>query len=870
VNGVPASLHFDAGETSKQFTISVPTNSNLEGDWSTVVTLVAPSGVSLGSPSTYTLNVHDTNAPSTVQFTVSSSLVNEGGSQVVTVSRTGNVPGSFDVTFNVAPSANGHAVNGVPASLHFDAGETSKQFTITVPSNAQLEGDWSTVVTLFAPSGVSLGSQSTFTLNVHDLNTVPAIAFSSATSDVDEGSSVTITATRSSDDTSRASTATVTATGDSGYTTVPSPITLNWAAGATSASFTVNVPTDSLAQGDRHVTFTLVAGTNANLGTQTTNALTIHDANAPATIGFTSAGSTVGASGGDLTIAVHRYGASGAAASGTVSVSGTAIAGTDFTTSQTMPWTVNFAAGETEKTFTVHVNSVSVSKNIVFTLGSLTGASAAANQQFTITVQENTPASTSAAFQFEPTSSYATSGQVSINVIRSGPNTGTNSVQVWVSGASTSIPEVDYTSSQAMPATLNFGPGDTTRSVVFNILGNHSGMAATRLVLMLASPTGGATINPNSVYTLTIGDSTTGNGTASNSTGSSSGSGSGGGAWLVRNLRTNMTYDRIQWGIDNATSGDTLVVSYATFNESIVINKALTIRANNSEFRPTIDGQGAGRVVDIAADSVVLDGFIIRGSAASGYGVYGHGSSITVRNCQVTGNGYGIFFDGASGAVIQSCNVGQNAYGITFDGTTNSNIVGCTVSANTNYGISLRDASNSNRVESNVVTNNGGEGIEVTESDRNVIIYNDVHDNGGYGVTMHCQFNQVYLNTFRRNSPGNAFYDPGTEPDNNLWNSDGPVKYRYNGVEYIGVVGNFWDNFNGPDTNKDGVSETQFSFGKIVDTNPLVVGGSEITNVQKAGQATESTSPSWTWLLLLAFIPLAGIVIYYFAFVREK
>jgi uncharacterized membrane protein len=44
----------------------------------------------------------------------------------------------------------------------------------------------------------------------------------------------------------------------------------------------------------------------------------------------------------------------------------------------------------------------------------------------------------------------------------------------------------------------------------------------------------------------------------------------------------------------------------------------------------------------------------------------------------------------------------------------------------------------------------------------------------------------------------------------------------------------------------------------------------EMTNAGLPATATEGTNANWTWLLLLAFIPLTGIVIYYFAFVREK
>ncbi|HEY3273301.1 MAG TPA: Calx-beta domain-containing protein, partial [Methanocella sp.] len=515
--------------------------------------------------------------------------------------------------------------------------------------------------------------------------------FSMDRTSVNEGGSATVTVHRTSDNPATFTVQLkITASSDTmkvnnvAYT---GPVTLTFNAGVQDQSVTITAPTDAgIHQGDRDITISLQnPASPGTLGTPASATLTIRDADAPPTIAFTVSGSSISNTGGDVTITVARYGASGNAASAQVAVTGSAIVGTDYTTSQAMPWTVSFAAGENEKTVTVHVNSITGNKNIMFTLGSITGATAGDNQQYTLNIQTagvDTGSSGTSSFQFEQTSGFATSGQVTLNVIRSGATAGSSSVQVWVSGASTAMTDVDYTPSQAMPATLNFGAGDTTRSVVFNIIGNHSGMAATKLVMMLASATGSATLGTNSIYTLNIGGSSGANVTTATPTPTPSGTDFGNGT--VRNLRTNMTYERIQWGIDNATSGDTLEVGATTYYESIVINKALTIRAAGGQ--PVIDGQGAGRVVDIAADGVVLEGFVIRGSATGGYGIYGHGSGITVSNCQVTANGYGIFFDDASNAAIQSCNVGQNTYGITFDDTTNSKISGCTVSSNANYG----------------------------------------------------------------------------------------------------------------------------------------------------------------------------------------
>ncbi len=81
-------------------------------------------------------------------------------------------------------------------------------------------------------------------------------------------------------------------------------------------------------------------------------------------------------------------------------------------------------------------------------------------------------------------------------------------------------------------------------------------------------------------------------------------------------------YVKIQWAIDNATAGDTIIVEDGVYCENICVNKSLTIIGNDS---CVIDG-GGGLAVNIPADDVYFDGVDVRNSS---FGVHLKGSNNT-------------------------------------------------------------------------------------------------------------------------------------------------------------------------------------------------------------------------------------------------
>ena len=114
---------------------------------------------------------------------------------------------------------------------------------------------------------------------------------------------------------------------------------------------------------------------------------------------------------------------------------------------------------------------------------------------------------------------------------------------------------------------------------------------------------------------------------------------------------------------------------------------------------------------------------------------------------------------------------------------------------NYNYlGIELY-YSDFNSVSENNVFNNTYNGMEFEASSFNDIIGNIVANNTEYGLYVESDSNNnsIYKNYFLNN--GLHAYDDGI---GNKWNST--------------VIGNYWDNHTGPDSNKDGIVDTPYTF----------------------------------------------------------
>ena len=176
---VPLSVTFDAGDMSKTITFSA-TDDTEDDDGESVLLgfgTTLPSGVSAGTPATTTVSIGDDDDPQvTVSFDADAYTVAEGGTQSVTVTLSADPERTVIIPL-VATNKGGATsadYSGVPASVTFNAGETSTLFTFMATQD-DMDEDCECVLLAFGalPSGVSEGPTPTATVSIADIATTP-------------------------------------------------------------------------------------------------------------------------------------------------------------------------------------------------------------------------------------------------------------------------------------------------------------------------------------------------------------------------------------------------------------------------------------------------------------------------------------------------------------------------------------------------------------------------------------------------------------------------------------------------------------------------------------------------------------------------
>lgn len=198
-------------------------------------------------------------------------------------------------------------------------------------------------------------------------------------------------------------------------------------------------------------------------------------------------------------------------------------------------------------------------------------------------------------------------------------------------------------------------------------------------------------------------------------------------------------YPHIQWAIDNATDGDTIMVKSGVYRESIEINKQLRLVKWDTDGEAVLDGRNEGDVVTILADEVVVQGFKINHSDQQ-------------------------------------------------------------------EGAGIKVLSDSNTITKNIITDNAY-GIYLNSSSHNKITRNSVQYNSVRGILLsNSSGSQLYLNNLINNH--NVYSN-----SDNTWNTSEPQPYMYHGFQFANFLGNYWSDYQGEDTDGNGIGDTPYKAG---------------------------------------------------------
>lgn len=349
----------------------------------------------------------------------------------------------------------------------------------------------------------------------------PTVQFSAATYSGAEGTSATVTVTRSGD-TSVASTinyatsngtATGGATCGSGVDYENASGTFNYAVGETSKTFNVVLCSDAVSKGNETVNLTLTAPTNATLGTPSAAVLTITNVNAPVpgTLQFSASTYSVAENGGTASLTVSRTGGSDGAVAVNYTLSGgTATGGA--TCGGSVDYvntggTLNFANGETSKTIIVTICNDTVFEGAETFNASLSGATGGATigspstAIVTITDDKGQPTVqfSSATYTTTETLSGLGAPGATITVTLSGASQSAVTVNYATSngtatGGASCAAGVDYLSASG---TLTFNAGETSKTFFVTTCSDTTFEGDETVNLTLSSPVGATLGTPN-------------------------------------------------------------------------------------------------------------------------------------------------------------------------------------------------------------------------------------------------------------------------------------------------------------------------------------------------------------------------------------
>jgi nitrous oxidase accessory protein NosD len=212
------------------------------------------------------------------------------------------------------------------------------------------------------------------------------------------------------------------------------------------------------------------------------------------------------------------------------------------------------------------------------------------------------------------------------------------------------------------------------------------------------------------------------------------------------------SYTTIQQAIDAATDGDTINVSPGTYNENVIVNKAVNLVGSGAN-TTIIDGQNIDITVRVSANNVSISGFTI---------TKGNNESLHIA------------------PTAFSCNIHDN-----------------TVSFGDEYGISLFGGNH--QVHGNLVhdigDNNGYGAIEIVQSSYSSVYNNTVYSNigptRGIGIN-NGSFNQVYNNTVYSSNSGTQidwYSNNNSIFNNNFYNCSTGIGF-FNSAHNNQVFGN--------------------------------------------------------------------------------
>ena len=220
-------------------------------------------------------------------------------------------------------------------------------------------------------------------------------------------------------------------------------------------------------------------------------------------------------------------------------------------------------------------------------------------------------------------------------------------------------------------------------------------------------------------------------------------------------------YATIQWAVDNAMVGDTIIVRDGVYTENVNVNKRLAIRSEKGPSSTIVQAlYWYDHVFEVSADSVNISGFTMKGATDTGCaGIYlSHANYCNISNNDCLDNEQGISLLYSNNCISSNNNCSDNGNGMELDYSNNNSISNTNCPSNKWDGIKLYHANN-NIISNNSCLNNSV-GISLDSSKNNSISNNNCSNNWYAGIEFaYSNDNSISNNNCSNNGRGIYFQD---------------------------------------------------------------------------------------------------------------
>ncbi|MFM6724891.1 MAG: Calx-beta domain-containing protein, partial [Dolichospermum sp.] len=279
---IGTSVTFAAGSSTATVTVD-PTGDTTPEDHETVsLTLASGTGYNIGTTAAVTGTILDNDT--IVTLAVAPTSVTEDGTTnlVYTFTRNGFTSNALTVNYTIGGTAiNGNDYSSIGSSVTFAAGSSTATVTVDPAADNTLEADETVILSLASGTGYTIGTTTSVTGTIVNDDASVSLAVSPSTVTEDGIANLVYTFTRTGAISNALTvnyavggTATFnndyTQTGATAYTTTTGTVT--FAAGASTATVTIDPTNDAEVESDETVALTLASGTGYSIAT--TNAVT--------------------------------------------------------------------------------------------------------------------------------------------------------------------------------------------------------------------------------------------------------------------------------------------------------------------------------------------------------------------------------------------------------------------------------------------------------------------------------------------------------------------------------------------------------------------------------------------------------------------